>query len=419
VVAVAVEFAKSLTDPWQAITCQVFGAGWSRGASNDRGVLTIAEAGQATVYLVDPRRDLDPKNPASVFAGQIDVGVPFRISLAGNVAFTGRIEAIHHDLNPDKGNIPMAQIDAVDPIAKLAGVQADWPALPAESSDARIVRILDAAQVTLRDVQAGGLSLQASAAGESDAWSLIVDVVQNELGSVELRPDGTLVFRTRRTTWTAAAPLLHIGCGAGALPLTQLGIDQQRSTIRNRVAAKIAGSGTTNVYFSQPSVDRYGLKTLSKTDLVLTSDSAAMLWASFVGRRTANPTQAYQGVEVPNATTVQVAAIEGVPLFTGRVHVTVDGWGNPIDLTLRLLGVSWDVNEVAQATAALVLGTDWPLLPVGRDFVMDSDAQWALGMGAGSGVFNWEISGGTLRVEDTPDAFGGIASFVLTWNAQG
>lgn len=417
-VAVAVEFAASLADPWQAITCQVFGAGWNRGSDSDRGVFALPEAGEASVFLVDPDRDLDPANAAGVFFGAIDVGVPFRISLAGAVAFTGRIETIHHELVPSNG-IPLARINAVDPIAKLASVQADWTALPAESSSARITRILDAAEVTLRDVQTGGVQLQVHAAEQTDAWSLIVGVVQDELGAVEIRPDGTLVFRIRSTTWASSPPVLHLGCGGDALPLSELTMEQTRSSIRNRISALRVGSATTNVFYSPSSVARYGLRSISRTDIELTSDSATMQWAQFVGSRSDKPTRAYQGVEVPRATAAQVAAIEAVPLYTGRVHVTIDEWGPPIDVTLRLLGVGWEVDDTGTPTASLVLGTDWPLGPVGRSVVLDTDTQWLTAFPGGSGALYWKIDTGTLKVASSPVGFGGFASWILTWTSLG
>lgn len=415
-VAVEIEFAKSATDPWQAITCQVFGAGWTRGSSDDRGVWSIPEAGQASVYLVDPDRDLDPGNPIGAFAGAIDVGVPFRITLAGAIAFVGRIDAIHHELVPQ--NVwPLARIDAVDPIAKLASVQADWAALPAESTDARIVRILDAAEVTLRDVQTGGLQLQAHAAESTDAWSLLVDVTQNEMGSLQIRPDGTLVTRIRQTTWASSAAVLHLGCGGDALPLAQLQMDQSRSSIRNRIAATRAGSATTNVYYSPSSVARYGLRSMSRNDLELTSDSATMTWAQFVGTRSEKPTRAYQGVEIPRVTALQVAAIEAVPLYTGRVHVTIDEWGDPIDVTLRLLGVGWDVDDAGTPTATLILGTDWPLSPVGRSVVLDTDTQWLTAFPGGTGTLNWKVDAGSLKVNGSPIGLNGYASWILSWTS--
>jgi hypothetical protein len=419
-VPVVVEFAATDASAWRAITCQVFGAGWSRGASEDRGVIAVPEAGEASIYLYDPGRDLDPANPGGAYTGQLDVGAPIRVSLAGQVAFLGRIQAIRHDLQPaDDPSLaprPVCRISAVDGAAKMASV--DTPtALPAETSSARIARLLDLAGVATgsgqRDLEAGGVQLQAGQL-QNSAWSDLLAAVQNELGSVDLRPDGRVVSRGRTTTWTPAAPSLELGCQAGAIPLGSVQLVSARDTVRNQVNAARAG-GVQVTKTDSASITRYGLRTTSRMDLRLTTDLDVDAWAAFTLARTSKPSRGYEEATV-YADAAAVAAIEAVPLFTGRVHLVVDGFGATLDTTLRLLGVAWDVDADGNATAGLVLGTDTATQLVSRQAMLDLNAQWQAYLGGASGSVGWTVYTDQLAAGTSHQ---GMDRLNITWQAKG
>jgi hypothetical protein len=423
-VPVVVEFAATDAGVWRAITCQVFGAGWNRGASEDRGVIAVPESGEASLYLYDPARDLDPANPGGAYSGQVDVGAPLRISLAGQVAFLGRIQEIRHDLEPaDEPSLaprPVCRISAIDGAAKMASV--DTPTtFPQETASARVGRLLDLAGVATgsgqRDLEAGGVLLQPGALVNS-AWSDMLAAVQNELGSVDMRPDGRVVFRTRTTTWTPGAPVLQLGCQAGAIPLGAIQLVTVRDTIRNQVNAARAG-GTAVAEQDAASITKYGLRTVSRMDLRLLTDPDVDAWAKFLLARTAKPSRGYeQGVVYADA--AAVAAIEAVPLFTGRVHLVVDGFGATLDTVVRLLGVSWDVDADGNATANLVLGTDTGVQPVSYQAMLDLNAQWQAylgGSGGGPGWAPWVVETDTLKT--AAGAPGGMDRVNVTWQASG
>jgi hypothetical protein len=425
-VPVVVEFAATDAGVWRAITCQVFGAGWNRGASEDRGVIAVPEAGEASIYLYDPQRDLDPANPGGAYTGQIDVGVPIRVSLAGQVAFIGRVQEIRHDLEPaDDPSLaprPVCRISAVDGAAKMAAV--DTPTtFPQETAGARVTRLLDLAGVATgsgqRDIEAGGVVLQAGALVNS-AWSDSLAAVQNELGSVDFRPDGKVVFRTRTSTWTPGAPALQLGCQVGGIPLGGIQLVTVRDTIRNQVnAARAGGTAVTETDTDPARLAKYGLRTVSRMDLRLLTDPDVDAWAKFLLARTKLPSRGYEQAVV-YADAAAVAAVEAVPLFTGRVHLVVDGFGATLDTVVRLLGVSWDVDADGNATASLVLGTDTGVQPVSYQAMLDLQAQWVAYLGAASGGpawAPWVVEGDTLRAAS--GAAGGMDAVSIAWQASG
>jgi len=431
-VSVVVEIGQATTTTWTEITCQVFGLGWARGASEDRGVLAVPESGSCIAFLIDPNRDLDPANVSSALYGLIDVGARFRITLAGVVAFVGRIDTIEHDLDPPPGGwtnptIPLCRLGVADAISRMAGVDSAPGPFPQESSSRRINRLLDAANVATatgqRDLESGGETIQAAAGLVNDAWSDALAIVQNELGAIDFRPDGTVVYRLRDTTWTPGPPALEVGCQTGALELASLKLMNDRTTIRNRIDAARAG-GSALIEEDAPSQAKYGLRATERHDLVLNDDAAVDAWALTVLRRGKVPTRGFTDAVIQQTDAAGVAAIEAVPLFTGRVHLQQDHYGPTIDTTLRLLGVSWDVDADANATATLILGTDTAVTPVPRRYQIDTQAEWtgrATG-GATSGAERWELDAGVLRctaaVTAGSHAPGGLDSIVFTWSSQ-
>lgn len=83
---------------WQEIDCEVGEASARWGASQEAGVLSIAEAGELDVGTIDPDRILDPINADSPYFGAVVPGTPIR--LVGTVAAAGSI------VNPGFEDLP-------------------------------------------------------------------------------------------------------------------------------------------------------------------------------------------------------------------------------------------------------------------------------------------------------------------------
>jgi hypothetical protein len=438
-VTIAVEFAQAGTSSWTALTCDVFGLGWARGASEDRGVMAVPESGELSVYMIDPARDLDPANPSSVYAGKWDLGAQVRVTMSGAVRFTGTVDDIGTDLAPPPSpglpGMPITRFSVINGVALAAGVQSVTNApYPQESTMARIGHLLDGAGIATgvgqRTIDAGGEPVQAAAGLTNDVWSDLLAIVQNELGSIEFRADGSVVARTRHTVWTPSAPVLHLGCddpdSSAELALSNLRLHSQRSTIRNRVDAARAG-GTAIVKDDAPSQARYGLRATQRHDLVVMDDTQVDAWAAFALNRARNPSRGLENAKV-DASDAGVALIEAVPLFTGRVHVYQDHYGSAaVDRVVRLLGVAWSVDAQANATATLTLGQDTAPVPTARAFSVDSTVDWLARMGGAAvtggwtGSVGWKIDPtGVLRTYMTSqpsESAGGVDAITITWTS--
>jgi hypothetical protein len=310
---------------------------------------------------------------------------------------------------------------------------------PPETTMQRVAHLLDGAGVAVgaRTIDAGGEPIQAAPALTNDVWSDLIAVVQNELGSIEFRPDGSVIARTRHTVWTPSAPVLHLGCddpdSTAELALSSLALVSDRGTIRNLVDAARAG-GTSRTTQDVASQAKYGLRSTTRHDLQLVDDAQVDAWSAFALNRTKTPTRGLEQATV-DATDAGVALVEAVPLFTGRVHVYQDHYGPPINRVVRLLGVAWDVDDLANATATLTLGSDTAPVSTARSFGINSGADWAarlvppgdVWLAAGYvGFVGWAIdpATGALRVANPPasgfaipNPTGGVVSLLLTWTA--
>jgi hypothetical protein len=328
------------------------------------------------------------------------------------------------------GPMPLARVTVVDGVAGLAAVDsiAGGSFLP-ESTSARITRLLDGAGIATgvgqRDIEAGGEQLQGSVLGlVNDVWSDLLAVVQNELGSIEFRADGSVRSRTRAGTWASSAPVLHLGCedadSSTELALNGLRLVTSRSTIRNRVDAARAG-GSALLKDRPASIAKYGLRATQRHDLILTDDGAVDAWALFMLNRTDTPSRGLEEAAVSVAD-AGVALIEAVPLYSGRVHVYQPHYGPPIDRVARLLGVGWDVDEDGNATATLTLGEDTPPVATSRVLAIDFYQQWIDRLGGNTGPVGWIVDGsGALRTSITGElsaSTGGMDSVTITWSSD-
>jgi hypothetical protein len=113
---------------WQTVGCDVGEVTQRWGASQESGILSVAEAGELDLGTIDPARELDPLNTASPYYGAVRPGVPVRIvgySPAERILSTGFIDEASYDLASARG-----RIRAVDGLAYLAQAQLPAMALP-------------------------------------------------------------------------------------------------------------------------------------------------------------------------------------------------------------------------------------------------------------------------------------------------
>jgi len=200
---------------WQSVGCDVAAATYKWGASQESGILSVAEAGELDLETIDPARNLDPLNASSPYYGAVKPGTPIRIvgDVPGEVvAATAYIDVASYSLGAGRG-----RIRAVDGIAYASQAQVpEGTSLP-NTLRARTRAVIAAAGL-------GSLvPVEPEAAEDPDvdppvapfdgkaapAWAIISAAAQDALVYVWADPEGMLRFRS----WGAFpdAPL-SIGC---------------------------------------------------------------------------------------------------------------------------------------------------------------------------------------------------------------
>ena len=352
-----------LGEPPQLIPgCTVEDISWSWGASGDSGVLTTVDAGSGSFRLYDPGRIFDPTNTDALG----NIGTVIRVTVAGVDAFRGRIDDIAHDLFT-------ATIRVVDDVSALAAVQFVETNVPAETSSARVKRILDLAAwpADRRDIGPGGVALQAGTVA-ADAWSELVEVTRNELGALWLTPAGIVTWRARADAWAGGTPVMTFGCPPSDAYLIDIANRADQSALVNYLSAARRG-GTQATVSDQQSLGLYGPHTHVQNDLELVADGDRDLWSDFYLRRQAYPARGVGGFTTrPGSSAIQKAL--ALP-FGAIVRVVDSGHGPDLDRPARWLGAHWNcqpgVIELVTTT-----GEDASIRMLDRSRSLDTPAQW-------------------------------------------
>jgi hypothetical protein len=360
---------------WVDLTCDVLSVQTDIGGTRSDGAIAQAEAGTATITLLDPSRKYDPTNPNSPFqyGGQTRLTPGADIIVFAEVwdgsaitqyrMFTGTVDTWSEDwqLHPANRRAVVVASDAVkDLVALDYGEQPEIGA--GDTVDNRIDRILDYYGWTGPAVlDISGNTLQASTLAQS-AWELIGRATEDELGFTYLDQVGTLQFRNRASWSTRPTPVLTVGCAPATAAydaMTTGEVEAANLNIKNAVYASRV-DGTQQVARSETSIARYGLHSYKRTDLGLQNDGQVGTWASFLVSIQGTPRTQLDSLNIrPRFDHAMWAPLLTLKLVTDRVKVlwtppdmgvTTEVVGRAIAISHTVTRQAWDVSlRLAQA----------------------------------------------------------------------
>jgi hypothetical protein len=255
------------------LTAESFAYSTRRGRSSEldeisTGTLAVSFRNYAGTYL-----------PASLVPANTDIvpGKRVRLYLDDVGVFDGRIADWELEYNYDR--TATAQLVAVDALGVLAESElADWTTT-AQTSDVRIEAVLDRAEVDFpanRDIATGSTGGDIGAdvvdAG-TNALVYVQKITYSDLGYVYASRLGVLTFEPAASIITTVqAAFADDGTG---IPFS--GIQPSSSTryLYNRVSITRRG-GVEQIVEDAASQALYGVRTLSKSDLLMNSDTDAL-----------------------------------------------------------------------------------------------------------------------------------------------
>jgi hypothetical protein len=347
---------------WREVGCDVGEATLKWGASQEAGILSVAEAGELDLSTIDPDRSLDPLNTASPWYGFVKPGTPVRVeglTPGPLIAGTGYIDEVTYDLASGRG-----RIRAVDGIAYLGQAQVPDATVLPNTLRARVRAVVAAVGLT------GLVPVEPEAATDPDvdppvapfdgkaagAWQVISNAALDALVYVYLDPAGTLRFRS----WSAFpdAPI-SVGCPPAdatgetwLLGLSTLDTTASADAIRNTVRAYSSGTTWTAPAQDTLSMQRYGPRPFEVTRVV----PGFPAWSAAILQDRAGAGLEVAVGEIRPYTPAELADL----LVTGlggpsTVRVRDDEHGDPIDLDLGMIGATIGVTPAGWRFALVTM----------------------------------------------------------------
>ena len=363
---------------WTDITEWMDDSPITTAAGFDDDLQHLAAAGTMTLRLRDPDRTFDPSNVAGPFYGKLKPwnGIRLAATYAGLTTnlFTGFVRRWPQNFDAGQRRTTV-NITAVDITAWLALESTeprnvftlDDPVLgqldvgnqllgvvsfEEQTSGARITQILDRIGMPkwMRKIDQGRTWLKAHTPDDASVLPYFEQIVASEAGHMYVNGDGQLVFEERhhaRSDPTQSGPTLWLTDDRIA------DIDYQPSddrALRNWIERASEG-GARSIASDQASIDLYGRKRDSRTDLLFANPAEAADQARWVRDLLSQPIDRIDPIVIdPTFDSTHLFPVVLASTVHRRFNVvhTPSGVGDPVDVDLhirhvqhQIAGLSW------------------------------------------------------------------------------
>lgn len=355
---------------WTDVTCDVAeGLGLGAGSSAD-GVVTRWEAQTCAFALLG--ETYDPRS--GPYAGLLGPNLPVRLrwrptgtdDTAWLTAFVGQTNDDGFAYDPKNSQAHIAATDGTAIFQAFDGVE--QPSQGSQETAAqRVTRIADMVSwpAGLRDITAGGVSLQATTLAET-AWTMLLAVADTDLALMWLNRAGQLAYRPEGKVTPSHQLEAIIGCDITDPPVGVTVIDpinilgQQPSVTRNivsisRQARDSNDTPATVTMRDEASVSRFLAHQYQRTDLVHYDDSWTATVAQAILMGSAWPSSSPASVElssrVDRASSVLLLSME--PSLSVQVTDGISAWecepsGWQVTINHRSIEGAIDLLDVSQ-----------------------------------------------------------------------
>lgn len=293
---------------WLNIVCDVLTVEYQRGASRMAGTLTLTEAGTATIVLEDATGQFDPMTNREL----IHKGSPLRIRAWSTddstgspwdaVLFTGTVDRLGVEYRRE--DPPLITITVLDVIGVVAGWESEGREAPGIGSGDTL---RDRVDRMITETGIGSVSVDSDATFAAalaptvlaKPWQELQAAVEAELGRLWVNRDNQWVVRSRtselsgtvRGTLSDVHPEAPVGvhcCMAAARPVYGPENLTNRVLGQRRLPAGDAGPAMLVRRDDAFSQTRYGVSTVDRRSLELSTDDQVTTWAEalIVGRTT-------------------------------------------------------------------------------------------------------------------------------------
>lgn len=359
------------------VTSQVTGATIRRG--RDR-VFDHYDSGTAVITLIDETGDLNPENPSGPYYGDILPMRQVRISAAYSGSdyflFSGYITSWDYEW-PKGADYARVTITANDGfrLLNLAEIDDLPTAAAGDLPGTRVNQVLDAAgwPSSQRTISSGDVTLQDDPGGIRPALQALQQVEDTELGALYMAANGDAVFKSRTTlSQQATNPKTYFDDTDTDIQYQTIDVRLDDTDLANDVTVTRTG-GTAQTVTDAASIAQYFRRSLSRTGLLMETDSAALGQATSIlnYRKNVQLLVTAIGLDISSPSDRVAAALEldiGDP-----IEVTRTGPGGAIVADLTVQGVAHQITPASWFT------TFSTALPLSTAFVLGSSEFGILG----------------------------------------
>jgi len=315
----------------------------SRGRSS---LFSSFPAGSATVVFNNHDRAFDPLYTASPFFGNIIPKREIRITSGNSVQFSGWVEDWNLSYSPNGDSI--ADAVAFDATGLLAGRTLPETTPTQQTSGARVNAVLNAAGVDwspeLREIDTGQAILSNfEIPANTNALTYLQTVASTEAGNIFIGKNGKVVFQNRQKAATSES---LVEFGEGGIAVQGLEVVYGSENLFNEITISREGGGTATAQDSN-SIDEYGIRNLTISNLLFSTDEQSLELALNYAVEFSQPEYRFQSLDVPlhKLGSTDQEKIQNLEIGSiCKVTFTPNGIGEPIARFVEVIRIEQDVN---------------------------------------------------------------------------
>ena len=257
------------------------------------------DQGLANVVFNNNTRTFDPEYSGNPYAGQIIPKRQIRISAGNEIQFFGLVDDwnLSYETNGDS----IAAAACSDATAVFANQTLFTRTNTAQKSGERVNEILSLPEInwplSLRQVDTGLMTLGADTIPDNtNALSYFRLIEQSEPGSFFIGKDGAVVFKDR-----TAAPMSNgvtLADDGTGIKYQSIRVQYGSELLANEIVLESAITNTQVTQTDLDSVEEYGLFNLTRTNLLIGSDSDLESLADFYAQKYSSPEYRFESVDI-------------------------------------------------------------------------------------------------------------------------
>jgi len=362
----------TLDDPEQGVLDGEFGLGGltyadvseyiqavsvSRGKRNE---LEQFDAGNASVTFDNTQRIFDPLGD-SPYSSQLLPRRGIRIYSGGTPVFFGIVE--DWNLDYDRSGDSHAIAVATDGFLLLANQELPEVINSVQNSGDRVNTILSRPEVAWpldnRDVDTGAVTLQADTIDDNtNVLNYLKLISESESGNIFISKDGKLTFQNK-LVGPSGTDLICFCDGMINIPFQEIQVVYGGEFLYNRVVIQ-RKSGTEQIVEDSSSQTFYGVASLSRTDLLMSTDLEATNKASALLARYKQPAYRFESITtdlntISNSEALEVLSRELTDVI--EVKFTPNGIGDRIEKYGRIIGIEHQITRSGEHKVTFNLET--------------------------------------------------------------